>query len=203
MRTPIYSKLRPHIHPRAGCQNNPLQLHTRLDQQGLPRPQICNLVCLGLRREGPVRSPKVDQRLHRLQLMRPQQVERDGGQQEVAEAAVQLLLEVEVVEWLDEVGVVHVRVDAEHLEEDGLADGQEVLWETAPPAGPVPVGRVGDVGEGLLRGDGRVDGVGDAGGFGGEDVGVVDLAGYPPLHEGYILVCRQFNGLIATVQPGV
>lgn len=135
--------------------------------------------------------------------MWPQQVQSGSGQKEVTEAAVELLLEVQVVEWVDEVGVVHVRVDAEHLEEDSLADGNEVLGKPASPADPVSVVGIGDARKGLLGGDGRVDGEGDAGRIGGEDVGVVDLAGYPPLHEGYILVCRQFDGLIPAVQPCV
>lgn len=135
--------------------------------------------------------------------MWPQKVQSGSSQQEVTEAAVELLLEVQLVEWLDEVGMVHVCVNAEHLQEDSLADLEEVLGKTAPPADPVTVVGVGDAREGLLGCDGRVDGKGDAGRIGGEDVGVVDLPGYPPLHEGYVLVCRQFDGLITAVQPCV
>lgn len=176
-----------------------LWLNTGLGQQGLAGGQVRHLVGLGLGREGAVGGPEVDEGLHGLELVGPQQVEVGGGQQEVAEAAVELLLQVEVVEGLDEVGVVQVGVDAEHLQEDGLADGHEVLGEAAAPAHIVAVGRVGDARQRLARAEGRVQRVRHAGRVRGEHLCVVDLARYPPLHEGHILEGRQLDGLISAV----
>lgn len=133
----------------------PLWLNTSLGQQGLARSQVRHLVGLGLGREGAVSGPEVDEGLHGLELEGPQQVEVGGGQQEVAEAAVELLLQVEVVEGLDEVGVVQVGVDAEHLQEDGLADGHELLGEPAAAAHPV-LAVAADAGQRGGRAEGRV-----------------------------------------------
>lgn len=98
--------------------------------QALASAEVRILVSLGLGREGTIGGPKVDQRLHGLELMRLEHVEGRGGQDEVAEAAVEGLLEVEVVERLGEVSPVEVRVDAEHLAEDSLTDVDKILRET-------------------------------------------------------------------------
>lgn len=88
------------------------------------------LVCLRLGREGSVGSPKIDQGLHRLQLSRLEHIQGGSGQDEVREATVELLLEVEVVEGLGEMSPVKVSVDSEHLSEDHLADVDELIGET-------------------------------------------------------------------------
>lgn len=89
------------------------------------------LVGLGLGRESSIRRPEVNQWLHGFQLLGLQQVEGGSGKNEVTEAAVQLLLEVEVVERLGEMCPVEMGIDPEHLQEDGLADVEEVLGESA------------------------------------------------------------------------
>lgn len=81
-------------------------LHTCRSQQRLACLQIRHLVRLALRREGPVRGPQVNQRLHGLEVVRFQQIQCRGGQDEVAEAAIELLFEVEMVEWVDEVSMI-------------------------------------------------------------------------------------------------
>ena len=121
---------------------------------------------------------------------------------------------------------VEVRVDAEHLTEDGLADIDEVNWETAALANPVTRARelreggvqvggtsrdrsVGARGVQATRRVGstcdlRVTGVvseGDASGIGGKDGSVVDLARDPSLHKRDVLVGWDLNWLAAGVQP--
>lgn len=88
------------------------------------------LVCLGLGREGSVGSPKIDQWLHGLQLSGLEHIQGGSGQNEVGEATVELLLEVEVIERLGEVSPVKVSVDSEHLAEDHLTDVDELIGET-------------------------------------------------------------------------
>jgi hypothetical protein len=44
-------------------------------------------------------------------------------------------------------------------------------------------------------------GKGDTGWIGWEDIGVVDLAGNPSLHEGDVFMGGNFNWLFARVQP--
>lgn len=182
----------------AALPETPLRLSPGRSQQRLPSPQVRHRIRLTLRRKRPIRRPQINQRLHGLQVLHLQQVQRRRRQQEVAEATIQLLLEVEVVEGVDKVRVVQVRVDAEHLAEDGLADAAELLGEPAALAEPV-VGRRG-CGRG---GEGCVERVGDAFGVRGEDSGVVDLAGNPALHEGDVLIGGQLDGLVAAVEPGV
>lgn len=116
----------------------------------------------------------------------------------MAEAAVELLLQVEVVEGLDEVGMVQVCVDAEHLQENGLADGHELLGEPAAAAYPV-FAVAADAGQRGRRAEGRVQRVRHPGRVRGEHFCVVDLARYPPLHEGDVLEGRQLDGLVAAV----
>lgn len=154
-------------------------------------------------------------------------VDLGGSQDEVAEAAVERLLEVEVVEGFNEVGPVQVSVDAEHLTEDGLAHVGELGRETTALSDPIAgAGELGDGGvEGSWAGwDGGVGAWGvessgcetctadfggsgvvgerDAVGIGGEDLVVVDLAGNPTLHEQHVLVGCDFGWFLARVQPG-
>lgn len=106
-------------------------------QQTLTSTQVGASVSLGLLREGAGSGPKINQRLHGLQLVRLEHVDLGGGEDEVAEAAVECLLQTQVVEGLDEVRPVEVRVNAEHLAEDGLADVGELDWETTALSNPV------------------------------------------------------------------
>lgn len=55
----------------------------------------------------------------------------------MAETAVELLLQVQMIEGFREVGPVEVSVDAEHLEEDGLANVEKFLGESAALADPI------------------------------------------------------------------
>lgn len=89
------------------------------------------------RRECAVGCPQVDEVLHGLQLARLQHLERRGRQDEVAEATVQLLLQVEVVEGLHEVVPVQMGVDAEDLAEYQLTGAPKLLGKPAP--GPKPL----------------------------------------------------------------
>lgn len=89
-----------------------------------------------------------------------------------------------------------MRVDPEHLQEDGLADGAEVPREATPATEPL----VGNNGRGC---EGWVGRKGDASGIGREDLGVIDLARYPALHESYVLIGGYLDGLHIPVEPGV
>lgn len=60
-----------------------------------------------------------------------------SGENEVAETAVEWLLQVQVIVRVDEVSPVQVSIDAEHLAEDGLADIEEIVGETATLSKPV------------------------------------------------------------------
>ena len=106
----------------------------------------------------------------------------------MAEAAVHGLLQVEA-EHVVKVRPVQVRVDAEHLPEDGLARLHKVLREAAPLANPVRAG----LGQGGA--EGRVIGEGDARRVGGEQVAVVDLAADVTLDQAEVFVCWDFHGL--------
>lgn len=68
--------------------------------------EVCVFVGLGFGRESTIGGPKIDQWLHGLELMRPEHIESGGGENKVAEATVELLFEVQVVERLGEVGPV-------------------------------------------------------------------------------------------------
>ncbi len=105
--------------------------------------------------ESAVGGPEINQWLHWLELMWLHHIQSGGGEDEVGEARVELFLEVEVVEWLDEVRPVEVSVDAEHLAEDGLADLEELLREARGLANPVVAGQGADweVGVGWSRSD--------------------------------------------------
>ncbi len=69
--------------------------------------------------------------------MRLQHVDLHSSQNEVTEAAVQGLLETEMVERIDEVGPVEMSVYTEHLAEDSLADVVKLSWEATALANPV------------------------------------------------------------------
>lgn len=156
-----------------------------------------------------------------------QHVDLGGSKDEVAETAVHWLLKVEVVEWFDEMGPVQVRVDSEHLTEDGLADIDELLRETTALANPVTracklreggvqggwtsrdrsvgargIEATGGVGSACDLRVADVVGEGNTSGVSGEDVGVVGLAGDPSLHERDVFMGRDLNRLSAGVQPG-
>ena len=55
----------------------------------------------------------------------------------MTEAAIHTLLKVEVIERVDEMLPVEVRIDSEHLAEYDLADFKEIGWEAAALANPV------------------------------------------------------------------
>lgn len=55
----------------------------------------------------------------------------------MAETTIEVLIEIEVVEWFDEMSPIQVSVDTEHLAKDGLADIEELRWETATFSNPV------------------------------------------------------------------
>lgn len=76
--------------------------------QPLAATQVGVFVGLGLGRECAARSPEVNQRLHGLKLMWLEHIQRGGGQDEVAETAVELFLEVQVIERFDKVSPVQV-----------------------------------------------------------------------------------------------
>lgn len=99
--------------------------------------EVGTSVCLRLFGEGPVGGPKIDQRLHWLQLMRLQHVNLGSSKDEVTEAAVHALFEIEMIEGFNEVGPVEVSVNTEHLTEDGLADVVELAREAAAFSNPV------------------------------------------------------------------
>ena len=171
-----------------------------------------------------VRDPDIDQGLHGLHVALGQQAEQLGDADEVDEAAVEVgpaaggrVLRLDVVERVQPVGVVDVRVQAEHLPEDGLAVVEEGLRETGALADPV-----GTAGEGAQRGGGgrRARGDGGAGvgavepagevvrrcagdGVRGEDVRVGQLAADPALDHADVVWGRDLDGVLVAVEPGV
>lgn len=192
-------------------------------QQLLSSSQVRTSISLRLRWESSVRGPQINERLHRLQLSRLHHIKRNGSEDEVREHRVELLLQVQVVEWLGEVGPVEVSVDAEHLAEDGLANLEEVAWEAGGLADPVVTGESRDwkVGGGWSRSRGRtwvggsgwesagswgswsteIVGVGDGAWVSWEDLRVLNLAGNPALHQSDILVSWNLHWLTAGVEP--
>ena len=187
-------------YPCPGLPLPALQVDSSHLKQSLAGAQIGVFVGLGLGRKRAIGCPDVEEGLHGLKLLRPEHVERGGGQHEVGEAAVELLLEVEVVEGLREMGPVKVSVDAEHLAKDHLAHIDELLREAGPLADPLWVTRVRQLGKGRRR-DGRIVSIRHSSGIGREDVGVVNLARDPPLHQRHVLVSRQLDGLPVLVEP--
>ena len=160
--------------------------------------QVGVLVCLGLWRERSRRGPQVDQGLHWLELCGSQQVESCGSQHKVAEAAIQLLLEVQVVKGLGKVCPVKMGVDPEHLQEDGLADGEELFGKSAPLPNPL-VRAV----EESCGGNMKVVCKRNLGCLSRKHLGVVDLARDPSLHERDVLEGRKLNGLKFAIQPRI
>lgn len=191
--------------PRAPATNTVAK--RRLDdaselQQPLAGLEVCVLVGLALGGERAVGGPHVDEGLHGLELVGFEQIEGRGREDKVTEATVELLLEVDVVEGVGEVGPVEMGVDAEHLAEDGLADVDEVLGEARALADPVGLATgAGELGQRRRR-DGGVVRKGDARRIRGEDGEVVNLAGDPALHQCHVLVGRQLDRLAAAVEPG-
>ena len=157
--------------------------------------QVGEGICLALRGECTFRSPKINQRLHRLDVLWPQEIKCRCGQDEVTEATVQLLLEVQMIERLQEMVPVEVGVHTEHLQEDGSADSDEVFGEATALANPFLASG--------LRALLRHGGVRDARVITWEDAGVVDLARDPALHEGDVLVSWELDGFMAAVEPSV
>lgn len=95
-----------------------------------------------------------------------------------------------MVEWLGKVSPVKMSIDPKHLQEDGLADTEEVLGESAALPNPLIWSRQ----EGTRR-DLWVVSIGDACSLGWEHLGVVDFPRDPTLHQGDVLVGRELNGL--------
>lgn len=170
-------------------------------QKTLPGLEVGIFVGLRLRGEGAIGSPEINQGLHGIQLLGLEHVKSSGGEDKVAEAAVQMLVEADVVEWVGEVSPVQMRVNAEHLSENGLAHFVEVRWEATALANPVTVagelrqrsaeaggsGWDRDVGARSVETARGVRGANDVwraravsvrytGGISGEDVDIVDLA---------------------------
>jgi hypothetical protein len=58
-------------------------------------------------------------------------------QDKMAETAVQVLVKAEMVERIDKMSPVEVRIDAKHLAEDGLTYVDELLRKAAALANPV------------------------------------------------------------------
>lgn len=151
--------------------------------------EVCVFIGLGLGRESAIGGPKIDQRLHGLELMRSEHVEGGGGENKVAEAAVELLFEVQVVKRLGKVGPVQVCIDTKHLTEDSLADLNKVLGEARSLSHPVRLPRAGQLGERRCSNTGVV-GIGDSRGLSGEDLCVVNLARDPSLHKRNVFLGR-------------
>jgi len=146
--------VRPH---RYGYDNvrPSLLAHAGQLQKTLARPEIGILVSLGLRWEGSVGRPEIDQRLHGLKLSRLQHVQGSSRQHKVREATVELLLKVEVVKGLGKVSPVQMGVDAEHLSEDHLANVDKLVREARSLADPFGLTGVGQLGE-RCGGDGGI-----------------------------------------------
>lgn len=121
--------------------------------------------------------------------MRPEHVESRRGENKVAETAVELLFEVQVIERLGEVGPVEVRIDTKHLAENGLANLDKVLGEARSFSHPVRLPRAGQLGE-RRCGNAGIVGVRDSRGLSGENLCVVNLARYPSLHKRNVLLGR-------------
>jgi hypothetical protein len=118
----------------------------------------------------------------------------------VGEAAVQLLLEVEVVERVDEVSPIKVGIDTEHLPEDGLANIEKIFWKTTSFSDPVTIAGTAELRErrcSYLR----VVRERNAVGVRGEDVGVINLARDPALHQRDIFVRRKLHRFLPEVKP--
>lgn len=93
----------------------------------------------------------------------------------MTETAVELLLQVQVIERLSKVGPVEMGVDSEHLTENSLADLDKILGEAGPLADPVGLSRVCQLGK-RCCGDARVVCVRNTRWVGREDLGVINFA---------------------------
>lgn len=103
-----------------------------------------------------------------------------------------------MVEGVDKVGPVEVRVDSEHLAEDSLADLDEVLRKAAPFPGPVPVARAAQLRE-WCCGDCGIVSEGDAIRVRWEDADIINLTRDPALHKGDVLACWQLDRLVPVI----
>lgn len=75
--------------------------------------------------------------------MRLQHIRRRRRENEVTEAAVQVFVQVEMVERVDKVRPIEMSIHAEHLTEDGLANVHKLLRE--PTAFADPVARASEI----------------------------------------------------------
>jgi len=157
---------------------------------------------------------QVDQRLHGLHLLFGDQLIVLGDGDKVHEAHVQDVVLVDVPEGVQPVGMVEMRVAAEHLLHDALAVLVEGLREPTGLSNPVVwvtirSGGVGGVCRSLGRGSRGGGGILHGGGFGGashllggEHDGVMDLADDPLLNA-----VDEFGsgdlGCAAVHEPGV
>ena len=94
-------------------------------------------ICFRRLWECAIGSPQVDQRGHWLEFLSLQHIDLRSRENEVAEAAVHALFDIQVVERIDEVSPVEVGVDAEHLSEDSLAHFDKVGREATALTNPV------------------------------------------------------------------
>ena len=67
----------------------------------------------------------------------------------MTEAAVHMLVEIEMIEGIDEVGPIKMGVHTEHLTENGLTDIEKVFGESTALANPVT--RSGELSEGSVE----------------------------------------------------
>lgn len=144
----------------------------------------------------------------------------------MAETAIHASFQVEMVHWFDKMGPVKMSIDAKHLAEDGLAYIDEILWESAALSYPVTttyklrqrgVERSRSCRNRSVRSRGvetarckssstdtRTSSVvreRDCVWIGGEDIGVVNLALNPSLHERDVFVGWDFDWLSLGVEP--
>lgn len=157
--------------------------------QSLASLEVSKLINLGLRRERPVGRPEIDQGLHRLQVLLAQHIQRRSRKQKVWEAAVQLLLQVEVVVRFGKVCPVEMSIHSEHLAEYHLTNVKELFWESRSLARPVALSRVGELRQRSWR-HGRVMTIRDASRIGWEGGGIINLSGDPSLHKSHVLMSR-------------
>lgn len=103
-----------------------------------------------------------------------------------------------MVERISKMRVVEMRIYAKHLQKNGLADTAKLLGKARALAKPFSISS-----RGRLRGEGRIQCVRDTVGICREYPRIIDLAGDPSLHEGDVLVGRQLDRFIPTVEPGI
>ena len=114
------------------CSGNAAQ-----NEQLLASLDISVLVGLRLWWESTTGCPKINQRLHWLQLMWLQHLKGCSSEDKVTEATVKVLFKVEVVKWINEVGPVEMSIDTEHLAEDSLANIDKIWRKATALANPV------------------------------------------------------------------